>query len=286
MGELELGEGDLKAISTALYGEERHCRIDLIRPYTELADSKALYLVDDAYFLAISSAAFPESASEETESVEAIRPWLGDAARVLPETIGEGRLDRRSFRIVPLFRPLRSGRLTGRVDRFRIRGTALAWARELARRVEPPSEEAAGRFSSCLDALAATQGLSREIAVAAEEASVALKAGAIRVGHVPMHGDLWVGNLLWKADGSLCIIDWGGSQPRGYGLFDLIRLGESLRLPPRLFRQEIVAHEALLGGQAAARTHLLAALGHFATNLGQFPLDRFIGMADRVWRAR
>ncbi len=284
MGELDFTETHRRSIAQALYGEDRTCRIDLIRPHTELADSVALYLVDDAYVLSLSAPAFPDSAAQETRAVRAMRLVLGEAGRVLPVIAGEGLLDERSFRLVPLLKPLRTGRLLGRIDRLRVRGAALAWVRELAARAEPPSGEAPARFIPCLAALAATPGLPDDIAAAAEDAQAALETGRVQVGHVPMHGDLWVGNLLRTAQGALCVIDWGGSERQGYGLFDLMRLGESLRLPPGRFGREIAAHEALLGGRAAARIHLLAALGHYAANLGQFPLERFVTMATSVWR--
>jgi hypothetical protein len=98
-----------------------------------------------------------------------------------------------------------------------------------------------------------------------------------------MHGDLWLGNLLRRPNGTLCIIDWAGSQPQGYGVYDLMRLGISLRVPTRIMKQEIAVHGTALGGAEALRLHLLAALGHYAANLGEFPRERFVVTAERVW---
>jgi len=284
MADTELSVHHRGIISSAIYGEARACRIDLIRPPTRLGDSSAIYLVDGAYVLHVSPTTFPDAVRIEGDAVRAMRDRLGQAGHVLPPIAAEGRIDGRSFMAVPRLQPLSRTRIRGRIDRLRIRGAALAWVRALAALAEPPSAEATTRFSVRLAALAAMPDLAGDIASAAASARAALDSGAADIGHVPMHGDLWLGNLLRQADGSLCVIDWGGSQPHGYGIYDLMRLGDSLRIPPRIMRRELAAHMVALGGPQAARIHLLAALGHYAAHLGEFPRANFVAMANGVWR--
>lgn len=282
--ETELKRSDLDVISNAIYGESRSCKVDLLRSFTTIADSNALYLIDGAYVLYVSPQAFPQSVQLEASAIKAMREGLKDRGHVLPMLSAEGTLDGRSFMVVPRMQPLSSKRLGKRIDSFRIRGAVLAWLRDLANLAAPHSDDSLSRFSSRLTALAEMPGLSGEIASAAHAGLAGLESGAITVNNIPMHGDLWFGNLLRKADGSLCVIDWGGSELRGYGVYDLMRLGESLRIPPRIMRRELARHETILGGPQAAQIHLLAALGHYAANLGQFPRERFVAMAGGVWR--
>jgi hypothetical protein len=284
VGELELDERHCLAISSAIYGGAQPCRIDLIRPHTAVKDSSALYLVDDAYILHIAPAAFPDAARTEADAIRAMRARLGAYGHVLPPLAAEGVIEGRSFMAVPRLRPLGDTRLLGMIDRWRVRGAALGWVRGLATLAEPPSDAAAARFTACLAALTEMPDLADEIVSAAGTGLAALECGSIAVGHVPMHGDLWLGNLLRRPGGGLCVIDWGGSQQHGYGVYDLVRLGASLRAPLRIAKRELAAHEARLGGPEATRIHLLGALGHYAMNLGQFPRERFIAMAGQVWR--
>lgn len=284
MKEADLSDHHVRAISSAIYGEPRPCQVDLVRPHTEIADSSAIYLVDGAYILHVSPPAFPDAVHAEAAAIGTMRACLKDCGQVLPRLAAEGWIGEQSFMVVPRLRPLSRKRLKGRIDRLRVRGKVLDWVRALATLAEPPSGSAAAHFTSCLTTLADIPELDGEIAEATRSALAMLEHGDLAVGHVPMHGDLWLGNLLRKADGSLCVIDWGGSRQRGYGLFDLMRLGDSLHIPPRILKRELAAHQAALGGAQAAETHLLAALGHYAGNLGEFPRERFIIMAEQVWR--
>ncbi len=213
-----------------------------------------------------------------------MRAALKDCGRVLPSLATEGRFDGRSFMVVPRMQPLSDRRFQGRIARFRIRGTVLDWLRGLSTMAMSQSDDTISNFSSRLVALAETPGLSGEIVVAAGSARAMLESETMTVNHVPMHGDLWSGNLMRRKDGSLCVIDWGGSQQRGYGIYDLMRLGNSLRIPSRIMKRELAAHEAALGGAQAAGVHLLTALGHYAADLGQFPRERFVVLAKGVWR--
>ena len=77
------------------------------------------------------------------------------------------------------------------------------------------------------------------------------------------------------------VIDWPGSELRGYAIFDLIRMSQSMRLNTRSLRREIASHCQLLNcGMADSLSYLLAALGHIAMNLEHFPVDAYARMAD------
>ena len=161
----------------------------------------------------------------------------------------------------------------------------MDWLREIAGTQGEESHDVSEHFSSRLSALAEFDGLDRMVLTAAEAAHRKLMGGRIAVRHVPMHGDLWAGNILLDHRGELRIIDWGSAAPRGYGIYDLIRLGSSLKVPRWTMKKEVLEHINILGGPEAAECHLLAALGHIAIHRGEFPRARYIVMAHNVWNA-
>lgn len=271
-------------IARIIYGEPRECDITLYRAPGTVADSCAIYLVDDKYVLHISPPAFPAATRQHVEAIDMMRAPLGEASRVLVP-VKHGAIDGREFMAAPRLRPLRKGRVLGRLDRWRIQKAALEWVREIAGGPEDATEDTSSRFSSRLEALADFAGMNHNVSAAAEAAHKKVIRGEVALRHVPMHGDLWSGNILLDDRGQLRIIDWGSAAPEGYGLYDLMRVGSSLRVPRWTMKKEVREHIAILGGAEAAECHLLAALGHFAIHRGEFPRARYIGMAHNVWNA-
>jgi hypothetical protein len=141
---------------------------------------------------------------------------------------------------------------------------------------EPRTDQAIATFSTCLDALA-NYPLERELL----QIRSALPLSLAR--HVPMHGDLWSDNVLLAEDG-IRIVDWAGAKVKGFGVYDLLRAASSFNVPRRLLRRELLRHAEILGGADALRLHLLAALGHLASDLGEFPPDQYVKMANESWR--
>lgn len=215
--------------------------------------------------------------------MRAMRERLGaEMGSVILSICGEGRIDRRSFLVVPRCRPLAQGRLAGRIDRWRVQGRVLGWLRELAAAADPPDAAAEEEFLASLQALQDMADLPDEIRMAADQLEKRLRARSIVARHVPMHGDLWQGNVMRRNDGSLAIIDWAGSLTRGYGIYDLVRLADSFRLSRRTLVDEIRWHAGQLGEpQYSPQLHLFGALGHYARHLGEFPKSRFVELAAR-----
>jgi len=62
---------------------------------------------------------------------------------------------------------------------------------------------------------------------------------------------------------------------RGYAMYDLIRLSDSMRIGSSRLKREVLRHCAILGNEPAqAVDYLVAAIGHLGLNLGEFPADR------------
>jgi hypothetical protein len=66
---------------------------------------------------------------------------------------------------------------------------------------------------------------------------------------------------------------------RGHGIYDLLELATSMRLPRRRLERELRIHCRILECDIIdSRSYLLSALGHFGMNMGVFPFERFMQM--------
>lgn len=279
-----------EAASTALYGADSGRQVKnltLMRKKGTVADSQAVYLVDDHYVLHVAPAAFPETSVEDARKALAMRERLGtDAAgRFVLEVSGQGRIGERTFSITPRCTPLGPGKIRGRIARLMARGEVLRWLRQVAASADPPDQAARDAFLASLAALQSIATLPDDIRRACERPMQQVLAGQLAPRHVPMHGDLWHGNVMRRDDGRLVVIDWGGSNPRGYGIYDLVRCAQSFGLSQRKLAQEVRWHGQALGSITdAPALHLLGALGYYARNLGEFPLPRFVDLATDCYR--
>lgn len=204
----------------------------------------------------------------------------------------EGRVAGRSFAVVPYCKPLARFRPLWWLQRPSVREVVLGWLRGVCRATAHPvpAEELATAFQRPLARLAAAEAAPQELRDLGRAALDRLGTGHWTPRCVLMHGDLWQGNLMVRApagpDGAhwaqrVCLIDWGASQPRGHALFDLVRAADALRLAPARLRQEVALHCQALGCEPRdAASYLAAALAHVHANLGEFPLPRFIAMAE------
>lgn len=259
--------------------------LTLISRNCTVADGQTAYLMGQSHVLLVSAARFPDASAMEVEKMRNMQGCLGShAGRVLLDVVGHGRADGRSFLVVPRCTPLPNGRVLRRLACWRVRARVLQWLRDVAALVRAPDADAQQQFLASLAALHAMEVVPEAIRRAARQHMDRLQSGQTQARHVPMHGDLWVGNLMRRPNGHLAVIDWSGSVVRGYGIYDLIRVASSLRLPQRLLARELAWHVQTLGDvQHGAQLHLLAALGYYARNLGVFPEHRFALLAQSCW---
>jgi thiamine kinase-like enzyme len=139
------------------------------------------------------------------------------------------------------------------------------------------------KFVQPLRVLSQYSALSQAERNAAKEALSELETGRWHPRLVLEHNDLWSGNFLKASpddqhDWPFVIIDWGGSQLAGHGIYDLVRLSIDFHISPSQFASQLKIHcDALKCEPSQARYYLLSALGTIADNLGYFPVDRFVG---------
>lgn len=207
------------------------------------------------------------------------------------DTLAEGRIHGLSYAVLPYCNSISKLRAIRWTQRALLRPLMFDWLMRVTQStmkcVEPAGIEFA--FAEPLRRLTCLEMISDSLRAAAEHAAARLDRGAWLPRHVLMHGDLWQGNILIRTAGSSAqrwrdravVTDWAGSKLDGHAIYDLIRLAQSMRLPIKDLRRQLVRHCHLLQCEPAdARSHLLAALGGIMMSLEHFPMDRYTRMAE------
>jgi hypothetical protein len=242
-------------------------KVALVRPCTALADSVAIFAVGDDRICYVSPPAFPSVAQDQYARILAMKDALGSAAYVLPTVFNVGSLaDGRTYLIVARYSPLRAG-FAGKLDRIVVRRQVYEWIFQSALQAQPPCEHAEKVFTENLKSLA-------------EVMDLPVRRFNAQARFVPMHGDLWCGNVM-RSSAGIRLVDWGDAQVNGFGIYDLVRARQSFG--GYSFCRELKRHAHVLGGAEALEYHLLAALGHFARNLVEFPVEKFRDVARGCW---
>ncbi len=299
----ELGRWAREVLPKA--SDEAHRAMELtLLPHAALVpDSSTVALIRDATgapqaILLCSAPASPDLVARGARRARRARQALGPSlgAHVLTP-LAEGSLQGLSCAVMPYCSNLSDSRALWAVQRALLRPALLDWlwgaTRITAVDVAPAAVEPA--YAVPLRHLLELPALSAPLRAGARRALARLGAGDWRPRQVLEHGDLWKGNVLTRrASGPspegwahrFMLIDWPGSEVRGYAVYDLVRLALSLKLGPGRLAAEVARHCSLLRcAHEDASSHLLAALGHVALTLEHFPPERFAATAEACYRA-
>lgn len=205
----------------------------------------------------------------------------------------EGKIDELTYAVLPYCYELSKFRPYRKIQSIFLKPVIFDWLFNVTKTSvkEVDQSSANSDFAAPLQHLAALKCLNEQIRTKSSFAIERLSTKAWKPKHVVMHGDLWVGNILLRADANILntikphdnfvITDWAGSEVNGYAIYDLIRLAESMNLSPKKLNVEVNKHCDLLECDFIdATSYLLAALGFIAMNLEHFPLNRFVSMAE------
>jgi len=261
--------------------QHRQVALEVLRENSLVADGTALFLVEKKFILHLSPTSFPDVAAAEVLAMQAAKARLGPKlGSVILDVTLSGELDGRSFMALPRCRPMSNNKLVRAWQRTAVRPVALRWLRGVVELAEPPSTPAADKFLAALDHLAWMDAIPCQIRSAAKVSMAKISAKEATPRFVPMHGDFWAGNILSSRHEPMIVIDWRGSLMEGFAIYDLIRFAVSLNLRPAVLRTELAYHASSLGAsEQDTMIFLLAALGHFSANLGEFPVVSFRQMA-------
>ena len=245
-------------------------------------DSKLVYLNRGrrGFVVTISPSEFPEVVAEECLKAARMRSHLGDLGAPILEPLDTGRIQTSSYAVLPYRKPLSKRRGLSWLDRMRMKRHLLEWLLQVARRRGAAC--AASRYEASLRALGEVMPADSATAALLRAAEKHLRSGRFAPRAVPMHGDLWRGNVLHgAASTAFTLVDWRGSTTEGFPLFDLVRAAGAFGVAPKALSRELQLHRAALDCQVDdLPLHLLGALGHYAAHLGEMSRALFRTMAD------
>lgn len=258
-----------------------------LNPAAEVPDSKLMFLSQQRgrdFVVAVSPILFPEVVADECLKAAQMRSHLGDLGAPILEPLDSGRIQTSSYVVVPYRKRLSTRLGLHWLERMRVRRPLLEWLLQVAQRHNGPS--APSRYQASLQALREAVAKDSSTAALLRATEKHLSSGRFVPRAVPMHGDLWEGNVLHGVgDAAFTLVDWRGSETDGFPLFDLIRAASSFRLSAKSLQRELQRHQDALGCQVDdLPLYLLGALGHYAARLGQMPLEHFRNMADECVR--
>ncbi len=280
---------------------ERFGPLDISRlsQAVDVADGTTVFLLRDAQdrpraVILCASPVAPGMIQRATHRALAAKEVLGEElGSVILDPLMEGNVQGISYAVMPYCFSLSRARPVWWMQRALLRPAVIGWLRRATERTVLAIEPAATcqAFVEPLREIASFKSIERHVRDAAELAIQRLQYGEWEPKHVLMHGDFWKGNILMRSTDDavevrqwqdrFIITDWAGSETRGFAIFDLIRMAQSMRMGTRSLHREIVDHCRLLSCQPVdATSYLLAALGHILTNIEYFPIHAYVRMVE------
>jgi hypothetical protein len=278
-------------------------QISLLCPPKAVADDTSKFLVRDAQgeprgVVLCSSFVDPDMVAHGMERARSAQRAVKENLKTyILEPLLEGRCCGLSYALLPYCGSLSGSRVVNRIQRTVLGPALFRWLRRSAQAtVSEPSAGVDHEIDAALEALEKTQGMSRSVRAAAEQALNRLHNGLWIPRRVLMHGDFWLGNILLRSKempsarrspwwDRFVVIDWAGSRLDGFAFWDLFRLAQSVRASNRRLSHEVVAWARMFDCDPTdARSYLAAALGDLGLHLNHFPVERFVELADSVMR--
>jgi hypothetical protein len=243
--------------------------------------------------LLLSTLAHPDAIAIQMKRTRQIKAALDHATgSPILEPLQEGRVRGLSYAVMPYCRSLGHVWPHRALQRAALLPALLEWLRSAKQQsisaVRPHETEL--RFAKPLRHVTAETALDPRIRQAANAALARLERGDWVPRHALMHGDLWHGNVMlrsrersrrWRTSHRhFAVIDWGGAELQGYGIYDLLRLAQSFRLGEnRLWHEIGRLCQMLHCDRIDAKSHLLSALGHIGMYHECLPLHHYAHLA-------
>lgn len=237
-----------------------------------------------SYFAIVSAQGYSATVLEAIAQQERMKQVLGaDAGSVIEMPLATGTLDGRTYAVWTLRTPVSNNRVVRRIQRWQVLPSVLNWLDQIISlgAMESTAEE----YAAPLAFLETFTELGGEFRKSCRQAREDFESGRVVPMHIPIHGDLWMGNLLFPGPGGpvpgnrhgFLLVDWGSAKAAGYPFIDLIKLASSANLSARRCRLELERQAKQLGCRATdARSYLLTGLADLAQNLNEMPRENFL----------
>jgi thiamine kinase-like enzyme len=240
-------------------------------------------------FLLYSSPVAPELVANGVARAECVRSIVGgQLGEAIIKPITSGHANGRSYAIFPYCNEISSKNPICRLLRHKIKKDLLHWLREVTKKaVRKHSEITDGMnsFTSMLQYLDMQKFVKNDIKKKISRYLGRIGRSEWKPNHSFDHNDLWYGNIMIPKRSQLVaspkysfvLIDWYGANPKGYGMYDLIRFGRNCNLSDSDLRKEVHAHSVALECDIEDTIgHLLSTLAKLHQNIGYFPENKFI----------
>ena len=238
--------------------------------------------------------AAPDLVARAGAMAEQVRALVGETlGSVIPVPVAAGHANGLSYMILPYYRELSTQRIVRKLQWWRLRRPVLGWLQDAvataALKLDPA--EAGERYALELSHLRSQFFLDGDQQRVIDSYLARLASGDWRPRHTFDHNDIWFGNVMLPRPNPLAslqspflLIDWGGANPCGYGIYDLVRAGVAFGLSDKALARETGRHCRALGSEVQdAPGHLLASLGRLHRHLEEFPEERYIAVFRRCW---
>lgn len=238
----------------------------------------------------------PDLIARGTASAAAIRSVVGqELGSAIIRPIATGRIQGRSYEILPFCRDLSTHRWLRRWQRTRLTRPLLQWllrATEAAVEKHEGRTDAAKNFRTVLAYLYEQSLFSIELQSAMERAIDRIDSRQWTPHHSFDHNDLYLSNIMLpsrevpdhNAEWPFVLIDWAGANPVGFGMYDLVRLARAVNLRRRVFVEQLQRHASALRCTTNDLTgHFLAACGRLHQHLEHFPEERYVQTVEACW---
>ena len=246
-----------------------------------------------AAFVIVSPESHPDVVSDAAQRAVDERGALGErlGANVLtPFRVAVS--DGRSYSIFAYCRPLSGRRLFGGLERRLLAPKVLRWLEEAVvfSRKSVDANSLDRRVVQPLRAIEDDSALDTVIRRAAATALDDVRSERWHPSTVATHNDLWWGNLVHGlsttgASPEFYVIDWGGGDPAGTPIGDLVRLSMSLGLSPRRCGLWIDRHRRTLDCRPVdVLGYLLIGFGALSLNRREWPAERFLQATHACFR--
>ena len=277
--------------------------ISLLEPPKDVGDDATKILVKDnqkqnQYVILISPEKYPDAVSNYVNQIDQAKEALGKTlSRNVLNYEKAGRVNNQSYVILPFYDSFRvSNRISWPFARKQLRPAIFNWLVNATNQTRtPPTEsELQLSFIGNLSYIRDNHDIDDHIRETASNALKEIDNQTWQPHFCLAHNDLWVGNLLltkcafrlfkyMDLNNKIILIDWAGSRIKGYPIFDLIRISQSLDVVDWVIKGELKKHSEKLGCEPAQSAYyLLAAFGHIGLNLGEYPYIRYMDMVHHL----
>jgi thiamine kinase-like enzyme len=266
----------------------------LLEKFKDVTDETTKILIKNQLgrhiaFAIISPESNPEIIKKGNKQVELIKNIVSQKlSNTIVEPLYEGNIDGLSFAIWPYYQKLSNNRLLWHYQRKILTNKISSWLLDIANEtsVTASYEQIGSKFVDPLIYLSKIVQNNTFFQRIAHESLECFEDKDWRPINIVAHNDLWKGNILLEKSfpyisGRFIVIDWSGSQVHGYPIYDLVRFAHSFKLSTCQFRQQLLNHCNILNCNIfQSRCYLVCSLASLSMNIDNFPLHRFIKLAE------